>query len=355
MPRPRCLIYDLYLTTLGGGERVVFDIAETLKADYDVVVAGPALPTSEQLATFGAPITTPLERMPPWRFPLASRRVDVAIYLANGIPLPSFARRSVVIVQFPMRRIGTNAAARLIERRLLSRYECVVYSEFVRTHVLERWGIDPVVLTPPVELGTYDPAAKKHLILSVGRFFGVQHAKRHDVLIEAFRAIPVEARQGWQLVLAGGFDGSPASQTYLDDLQRAAGDLPVRFETNVERSRLLDLYRAATLFWHATGHGRPADAPERAEHFGISTIEAMSAGAVPLAYADGGQLEIITSDTGILWRSVDELVAATVGLMDDPIRTARLAAAGPPAAAPYDAANFRRRVRQLLEPRRASH
>ena len=64
------------------------------------------------------------------------------------------------------------------------------------------------------------------------------------------------------------------------------------------------------------------------EHFGISVVEAMAAGAVPLAVGKGGVREIIRqSETGILWNTPAELVAATRQLIEDPERRARLSAA----------------------------
>ena len=54
------------------------------------------------------------------------------------------------------------------------------------------------------------------------------------------------------------------------------------------------LYRGAAVYWHATGLDEDIDDdPVRAEHFGITTVEAMSAGAVPVVIAAGGQPEIV--------------------------------------------------------------
>ena len=83
------------------------------------------------------------------------------------------------------------------------------------------------------------------------------------------------------------------------------------FEVNATPEELARLQDGARLFWHASGYERPPDEPEQAEHFGMSTAEAMRHGAIPLVYADGGQLEIVTNDVGRLWRSIAELVAAT--------------------------------------------
>ena len=58
--------------------------------------------------------------------------------------------------------------------------------------------------------------------------------------------------------------------------------------------------------------------PEYAEHFGISTVEAMGAGAVPVVINAGGQKEIINDEeSGFLWNSLDDLIEKTQLLIND--------------------------------------
>ena len=59
-------------------------------------------------------------------------------------------------------------------------------------------------------------------------------------------------------------------------------------------AELRDLYGRASIFWHAAGLGEdPERHPDRYEHFGITTVEAMSAGAVPVVIDAAGQAEIV--------------------------------------------------------------
>ena len=63
---------------------------------------------------------------------------------------------------------------------------------------------------------------------------------------------------------------------------------------DVPRDELLELYSRASLFWHAAGHGQDDRRhPERLEHFGITTVEAMAHGAVPLVFPAGGPAEVV--------------------------------------------------------------
>ena len=90
---------------------------------------------------------------------------------------------------------------------------------------------------------------------------------------------------------------------------------------NATGAEVRDLYSRAALFWHATGLGEDEEThPERLEHFGISTVEAMSAGAVPVVIGRAGQLELFEDGiAGYHWQTLDELVARTGQLMADPV------------------------------------
>lgn len=344
--RPSCLVYDLYLHSLGGGEAVVLACAEELSTTHRVVVAGPKLPRPVDIERRGWTVPEVTRPLPPSRFTISSARFDLVVYLANGPPLPSMARRSIGILQFPMRAFSGNPARRTVERSGLRRYEWIVYSDFVAKWARLRYQVNSAVIHPPVRLGR--PTANKNkVILSIGRFFGVQHSKRQDVLVAAFRQIPAEVRSGWELVLAGGAGSSIEDQVYLEGLRTAAADLPVRFAVDIDRPALEALLAQSPIYWHATGFGRPAEAPEQAEHFGISVVEAMSWGAVPLVHDDGGPPEIV-GNGGLTWHSIDDLVGQTMSLINDSPRRAALAERAAALSLAYGEPHFRAAFRQLV-------
>ena len=52
--------------------------------------------------------------------------------------------------------------------------------------------------------------------------------------------------------------------------------------------------------------------PEKQEHFGITTVEAMSTGAIPVVINTAGQSEIIENNkNGYLWSNPEELIKYT--------------------------------------------
>lgn len=348
----RCLVWNPDFAVLGGGERFTVALGQVIAEDHDVVFAGPHPVSPARLRRLGFPAVDVVQ-LREQDLGRTSADYDLAVVVTLKLPPRSFATRSLLVVQFPLESVPSTRLHRARTRSKLRRYDMIVYSSFVRDWLSRRWGVDATVIHPPVELGSRAQSSKEQLILSVGRFLGKTHDqwnnKRHDALIEAFGQLPDDIRDTWRLVLVGSASPSVEIDEHLDALRTAAAGLNVTLEVNASPERLRDLQRRARLFWHASGFGRLADAPECAEHFGISTVEAMSYRAIPLVYADGGQLEIVDENCGRLWRTIPELVAKTTALVRTRINELEgLAATAREASLPFGADHFRAEVRDFL-------
>ncbi len=86
------------------------------------------------------------------------------------------------------------------------------------------------------------------------------------------------------------------------------------------------LYARASVYWHLAGLDEDPEAdPDRLEHFGISTVEAMSAGAVPVVLDRGGLVETVRDGVdGLHVDGTDALVRATARLVGDRARLAAM-------------------------------
>ena len=224
-------------------------------------------------------------------------------------------------------------------------------SEFTQHFVEAWWRIESSpVLYPPVILR--EPSTTKtSSIAAVGRFFAADagHSKKQLEMVRAFRRLRATGVEGWTLHLVGGC--SPAERGYLAEVQAAAEGAPVEFHidaSGAERDRVM---AEASIFWHATGLGENADThPERMEHFGISTVEAMSTGAAPVVYAGGGQLEIVEHGvSGFHFRTLDELVDHTRTLIGDADRRAAVGAAAATRARDFGFPAFSERLLDLVD------
>lgn len=354
--------FNPYPSGLGGGEKYLYTILEEAvrMPDADVVLLSPAPPDLERWRELNVYVEPGSFR---WRqagmlsVTRKSRGLDLFVAITNHFPPLSLARRSAVIIQFPFARLRDPGRrlgfARVAERRLrLRSYDVMLcYSDFVRRAIIERLEIRaPLVIAPPVDTAQAPPSNKGLDVIAVGRFFPSADAnnKKHDVLIDAFRRLSQDPRSaGWTLHLAGGCYDDPDSVQHLRELRARAHDLPVRFYVNAERGELASLYAQSALFWHAAGHGETQ--PERFEHFGITTVEAMAHGCVPIVPALGGQTEIVADGrNGRLWRSVDELVAISAALMDAPQHARALAATARHDAERFGKGRFLERIRHEL-------
>jgi len=348
-------LYDPHLATLGGGERYFLSVLEEALRlpDAQVTVLSPNRPDPASWRRLGIEVADgsfEWNRADDAAVAELSMQLDLLFSMVNEVPPRSGARRSVAVVQFP-HRSHTGPRARLLRALRVSRapaalasYErFVCYSEFARAHIRERLGVDAVVVPPPVDLPADAPEDKEHLIVAVGRFFRGWHSKNQDVLLDALAELNAP---GWRLVLAGGGD----DPDYVEEIRRRAEHLPAELHVDVPRNDLLELYSRASLFWHAAGHGQDARRhPERLEHFGITTVEAMAHGAVPLVFPAGGSGEVVENGrTGVWWRSPSELAARTKDLIEDGSERERLAGAARAEAKRYSPDRFRTSIRELF-------
>jgi len=193
---------------------------------------------------------------------------------------------------------------------------CAV-SRYTQRWVRRYWKRESELLYPPVDVSDIVPGQKQNVILSVGRFFDGHHNKKHFEMVDVFKAMCVAGLSGWRLILVGGTHKEDIHREYLARLVRATERFPISILPDIPFARLRELYGISKIYWHATGFGEDETKfPERFEHFGMSTVEAMAAGCVPVVIGKAGQLEIVQhGQTGFLWKGLDELKAYTLRLV----------------------------------------
>ncbi len=241
--------------------------------------------------------------------------------------------------------------------RALDTYDLVcANSQFTQGWVRRYWKRDAAILYPPVDVELLRPRPKQPLILSVGRFFTGGHCKRQDVLVRAFRQLAPRLPSGWRLVLAGGVGHRDVDSEFVASVRRAAQGLPIEVRTDVSAGELQTLYGDASLYWHATGYSEDgAPHPAALEHFGITTVEAMAAGCVPVVHGAGGQGESVEPGvSGYLWQTPEELIARSEALVHDPPRREAMSRAAVAGAQRFGRDAFDARATELLAPLLAS-
>ncbi len=374
---------------MGGGELYLGTIAEVLSREYQVDLISESeisLPAFQRF--FGLDLSrVHVRNIPPIPFveslnpifrsrskqylrnTLFTQEYDLFVLMPRNfrIPFRTLSKRSILHLQVPDRPwtvgdyLKAIVAGKFAEIRneivksiqypdRYAQFDAVLINSKFHQRVISKRLLNPhaTVLHPPVVLRkAIEWDQKQKIILGVGRFFRGLHSKRQDVLIDAFRASSNQLT-GWRLILAGGLSDEPATRKYYDELRRDAGTLPIEFRQNVSASELNELFSQARFFWHAAGFGVKETEPEKMEHFGIATVEAMSAGCIPLVYRAGGQEEIIQQGiNGFFWNSKEELIKRTLDLANTNLQT--VSAAAVERSREFGKDRFAERLRTLVQ------
>ena len=169
-------------------------------------------------------------------------------------------------------------------------------------------------------------------------------------MLEAFKQLVDGGLAGWTLYLVGGSTPGEEHQAYLDSLKVQARGYPVVIYPDIPYSELVELYACSAIYWHASGYEEDEDRePEKSEHFGITTVEGMAAGCVPIVINKGGQPEIVThSKDGFLWDTLKELQSLTLQVVNDEKLREQLASEATKTSGRYGKVNFNQRVDELM-------
>ncbi len=317
-------IYSPYLDSFGGGERYMMTIAECLadRNEVDILLDNHLFGFGQEFLknNLSKRLNLNLSKAKFIKAPIGKggnflkrlkflRSYDYLFYLTDGSIFYSTAKNNILHFQVPFEnKINKGVWG----RKKLNSWKMAIYnSKFTKELIEKTWNLNGKVIYPPVGVEDFKPLKKQNLILSVGRFVSFLKTKKHELMIDVFKKMKVK---GWSLHLAGGLEGD---KKYLDELKKRSKGVDIFFYPNVSFEKLQDLYGRASIYWHAMGFGEKD--PHKQEHFGITTVEAMAAGAVPVVINSGGQPEIVEDGkSGYLWNDIVELKKLTLQLINDP-------------------------------------
>ncbi len=318
-------IFDPYLDDLGGGEKYMMTIAQVLsqkndvdvfwdnKSDLDGLLKRFSLNLSKVkiVPNIFSPKFSTLQRF------LVSKKYDRIIILSDG-SIPLVYPRLLVHIQQPLDRMQSNSLVGKLKVKRVSVFFC--NSNYTKSFIDDKFHLKTKILFPPVRIKSTN-TKKENIILHVGRFrtrnvINDDYKKQH-VMVSEFKKMVDKGLKGWKFVLAVSVNEKDIKE--FEGMKNFAKNYPVEFLVNKSNDALWDIYGQAKIYWHASGYGEDLKIhPEFAEHFGISTVEAMGAGAVPVVINAGGQREIVkNSVNGFLWDTLEELQIKTLELINN--------------------------------------
>jgi glycosyltransferase involved in cell wall biosynthesis len=237
----------------------------------------------------------------------------------------------------PYSLITQSLAMRAITRSSL----ILTNSEFSRKAIREAFeGAHPYVLYPPVDTERFSHAysqsinAREVKVLVVARFSPEKQIEN---------AITVAHLLGGSIKFHIVGSLSPANRQYFKMLQNMIETYgltqTVTLTPNASNEELIDAMSSSMMYFHTM----------IGEHFGVSIVEAMAAGLVPIVPSYGGCSEIVPS--GYQYRTLEEAaqhIAKNAKIVDDEKRmqmhdTARQ----------FSPENFRKAMKQYIEQARS--
>ncbi len=304
----RASIYNPYLDTLGGGERYSLAVAKVLAEEGCLVdIEWKDKDIYQKLESrFGEKINKNIHFVEDIK---RGDGYDFCFWVSDGSIPTLLSRKNILHFQVPFQRVGGNS---LLNKMKLFRVDTIVCnSEFTKKFIDDEYGVESEVVYPPVDTIHIRPKKKENIILFVGRFSELMQSKGQELLIKEFKRFYDKGNKDWRLVLAGGVE--VGSDDFLSNLEKKIKDYPIEIKKSPSFLELKELYGHSKIYWSAAGYDIDENNnPEKVEHFGITLVESMSAGCVPIVSSIGGHKEIISNGVnGFLWTKTSELQKIT--------------------------------------------
>jgi glycosyltransferase involved in cell wall biosynthesis len=342
MRKPTMAIFDHTGHIIGGGQKYGFTVAYALQDTFDItlivnqelshqqildwynldlskckikVVRIPFFDQFDSVQLDPGKVTKRMENP----FHIISREsgnYDFFINNSMNEMVYPMANLSYLICHFPERRPKSYFYA--------DQYTGVIFNSKYTAHwISKKWKFSPHKhIYPPVDMeitmeGKKIP--KECIILSVARF-EAGGSKKQLEMVRVFNKLNrkfSKILKGWRLFLVG---GSPDENPYLQDIKdllKKGGHENIELKVNISDEELKSIYKRSKIFWHLCGLEQKD--PALVEHFGMTIVESMQNGLVPIVFDGGGQREIVEQDkNGYRINSSAMLIKETMHLINNP-------------------------------------
>ena len=325
-------IYDPYLDTLSGGEKYMLTAAACLSEKNDVTIFwdDPSITGSaHKKLQIDLTRVTVKPNIFSSKVPFSNRlfetkNYDLLLILSDGSLPITLAKKTILHFQFPVEWV--NADDLITKIKFLKINKIICNSQFTKNFIDKKFHTNSKILYPPCIFAndlkkiSTEKEEKKNIILTVGRYSPLSEGnsiKKIELMIKVFKKMVDNGLKNWKFIAVVSF--LKENEKYLEKLEDEIKSYPIKIIKNSGFDELEKLYRQSKIYWHAAGFGENLEKnPERAEHFGITTVEAMAHKVVPVVIEKGGQPEIVDDNiNGFLWETEEELIQRTKRLIID--------------------------------------
>jgi glycosyltransferase involved in cell wall biosynthesis len=343
----KAAIYNPYLDTLGGGERYTLTFAKVLaELGYEVDIEWNDKSIKDKLSKrFGLKLPDSIKIVDSVN---RGENYDLCFWVTDGSIPTLRANKNYLHFQVPFHDV--NGSSLLNKMKLFRVNKIICNSVFTKNIIDSEYHVDSVVLYPPVDTISFKQKRKSNQICYVGRFSKLIQNKGHDVLIEQFKKLSkLKKFNDWKLILAGGIE--VGADTNIKVLRKQSKGFNVEFVESPSFDKLKQIYGESKLFWTASGYGVDEQKnPEKTEHFGMTLVESMTAGCVPIAYLAGGHKEIIeNSVNGYFWTNKKDLINLTNTLIYTPRLLGEMSKSAVQTSKKFGYEEFKKTVLQIIK------
>lgn len=349
VPALKAALYTPYNIVPGGGERYLLSAAAVFQAlNFHVLLLtsdNNVCKTKSMLLEVVEALEVPLnpsklsyERVADIRrFSLRQAARFEVFFLLGNEKLPQFSglgKVNLYMCQFPFdlnRKNGMhelNAFSTYDNVLVNSRYTYRHYNKYTQSAFLEAGKVNlptPLVslLYPPVAERMYDSLKKitvhRKDIIMIGRIFDGRQNKGYRAALSMFQQVMQCTEYDVRLHIVGSLmPGHEEFYQILVTTVRRIG-LNVDFHINAHQSEIMDILSKSLVQWHLTGIDSVEQDPASEEHFGVSVVEGMQAGVIPVVINKGGLGEIVQNgSSGFIGASKAEVVHLTCALFQKP-------------------------------------
>lgn len=295
--------YDI----LGGGTVHAFKFIEYLKRYYDVDVNVPGTPKSKEWMQSFLHLDTNGLTFYPYVKGCGDKYNYLFLNISHWRAEPTRALKKYMLVFFPQFFFPTYD------------YKFLANSEYTKNNIIKRWNKnkeDIDIIYPPIMTSQFFSDIKEHKnIMHVSRINPpmAEADKGHRQMITAFKEMVDSGLKDWTFHIIGQIQ----DQNYYQELFNLSNGYPIVFHTGISFDELKKLYSKADIYWHMTGISLPNE-PGAQEHFGMTTVESMASGCVPVVLNTGGQPEIVEDGkNGFLVKDSEQLKIKTFELINN--------------------------------------
>lgn len=342
----KAAIYNPYLDTLGGGERYTLIFAKVLaEIGYDVFIEWKEKEIKEKLSKrFGLKLPKNINIVDSVN---RGEGYDLCFWVTDGSIPTLRSAKNYLHFQVPFHDVNGSS---LLNRMKLFRIEKIICnSNFTKSVIDKEYGVNSIVLYPPVATDLYKPKRKINQICYIARFSNLTQNKGHEILIRQFKKLVKEKKfSDWKLVFAGGSE--VGSLDYLKKLKSQIKEFNIEIIESPTIEVLKDIFGKSKIFWSGAGFNEDEKKnPEKVEHFGITLVESMSAGCIPIVYGAGGYKEIIdNSKNGYLWQNKKDLIDITKKIVSESGVLKKLSVEAIKSSKKYGYEEFKKQIKEII-------